>query len=471
MAGYFEEGENKIRPGSYFNVNTTDKLDIEIINGVTVVIFRSSFGPLGYAVEFDPEEDYKKLYGTEGTTDAIDQAIKGGAKKIIACRLGDGGTKSFVYLENSDGEKIATLSTTSAGSKSFTVSIREKLTDSTKKECIIYTGTKIFETFEFGAGSDEMKFLSDEISASSINFVLEPEEGKEKELLANVLQKEFEGGTDPAVTVDSYSDAFEQVESFKFNTICLDTEDPEIHLMLDTFLERLYKSGSLAQAVIAEKTNIGINTRINKSAQYNDEKIVYLLNSKVKLKDGSVIEGYQTAARIAGMVGSVPCNQSLTHTIISDFVELGERMTDVQIKKAILNGCFVLSTNSKNKVWIEYAITTLVDREEHPNLDNGWKKIRRTKTRFELLRRCNDVTDSLVGKVDNDENGRKTIMSQIMDVCASMVTEGKLKSYSVSESKKYIADGDSCWFDIDIVDKDSAEHIYSFFNFKFSTRV
>ena len=97
------------------------------------------------------------------------------------------------------------------------------------------------------------------------------------------------------------------------------------------------------------------------------------------------------------------------------------------------------------------------------------KKIRRVKTRFELIRRCNEATDELVGKVDNDSDGRKTILGQLIGVGQDMIAEGKLVSFGASENTSYEADRDSCWFTVDVVDKDSAEHIYSFFRFQFST--
>ena len=72
--------------------------------------------------------------------------------------------------------------------------------------------------------------------------------------------------------------------------------------------------------------------------------------------------------------------------------------------------------------------------------------------------------------MDNDTNGRLTITGQLIDVCYRMVKEQKIISYNVTENKDYPADGDSAWFDIDVVDKDSAEHIYTSFGFQFSTR-
>ena len=103
--------------------------------------------------------------------------------------------------------------------------------------------------------------------------------------------------------------------------------------------------------------------------------------------------------------------------------------------------------------------------------DDGWKKIRRTKTRYELLYRGNQAADVLAGKVDNDTNGRMTIMAAIQKVGNVMIAEGKLNACTVSLSSKIVSDGDTCGFDIDVIDKDSAEHIYLIYYFQFSTNV
>lgn len=112
-------------------------------------------------------------------------------------------------------------------------------------------------------------------------------------------------------------------------------------------------------------------------------------------------------------------------------------------------------------------INTLITPAD--NQDDGWKKIRRVKTRFELIRRMNAAADALVGKVDNDKDGRSTVVSQLQAIGDNMIAEGKLTAITVSESTVNVADGDSAWFDIDVVDKDSMEHIYLSYRFQFST--
>ncbi len=468
MAGTFMVGEQKVRPGSYFNIQKKEKNPVPgIINGVTAVIFKADFGPLGTCVELNVEngDSYEAVYGTGLTTDAIREAVSGGAKTIIACRVGNGGSRSEISLKDADDADAVKITTLYPGDKEFTVSIREKLTDASLKECIIYTGTKEFEKVEFASGDGEAEAL-EEAFASSKRFEVKAVEDNKRAVLTNVTQEAFTAGTNPTVTTDDYSNAFALVEAYEFNTICVDTEDTAVHLLLAEFLDRIFDAGSLAQAVVAEKHTVELEARQRHAAEFNDEKMNYVLNAYIR-EQGTEIDGYQTAARVAGMIGACESNVSLTHAVVSGITEILERLTNTQIVVAERMGCIVFTYNSAKQVWIDSAINTLVTPAE--NQDEGWKKIRRVKTRFELIRRISNVTESLVGKVDNDGNGRSTVISQIQAIGDAMVAESKLASCKVAESALYTADVDSAWFDVDVIDKDSMEHIYLTFKFQFST--
>ena len=466
MAGTFILGETKVRPGSYFNIQKKGgNSTTGVMNGITAVIFKADFGPLNTAVELSAEDGYEQTFGTGLTTDAIREAIAGGAKTIIACRVGNGGTQGTISLKDADGADALSITAKYPGDKDFMVTIREKLSDSALKECIFYAGTTEFEKVEFASGEGEAKALADAL-ASSKNFKAEVAEGKETAILAVVSQSVFTKGTNPEVTTGDYSNAFVQVEPYEFNTICLDTEDPEIHLLLQSFVNRIFDAGSLAQAVVAEKHTVDLEVRQQHAAAFNDEKMNYVLNARID-EQGTEIDGYQTAARIAGMIGAASSNSSLTHTVVNGFTDILEKLTNTEIIAAEKRGCIVLTYNKAKQVWIDNAINTLITPAD--NQDDGWKKIRRVKTRFELIRRVNNTTDDLVGKVDNDNNGRATVISQIQGVGDSMREEGKLVYCAVTESAAYTADGDSAWFDIDVIDKDSMEHIYLTFLFRFST--
>lgn len=466
MAETYIVGETKVRPGAYFNIQKSgNNAAASVISGVTAVIFRSDFGPLNEAVELSAEDGYADTFGDGGTTDAIQEAINGGAKTIIACRAGNGGTQATITLNSKDGEAAVTLTAKYPGKKAFTATIREKLSDSTVKECIIFADTTEFEKVEFAAGAGEAAALVAAF-ADSKKFKAEVKSGQDQSEMLNVAQSLFTAGTDPTVATSDYSNAFAQVEAYDFNTICVDTEDTAVHILLQSFMNRVFNAGILALAVVAEKHTVELETRQTHAAAFNDCNMHYVLNAHVS-EQGKEIDGYQTAARFAGLIGACASNSSLTHTVINGFTEILEKLTNSQIVAAEKMGCLVLTYNSSKQVWIDNAINTLITPAD--NQDDGWKKIRRVKTRYELIRRMNTTSDNLVGKVDNDNNGRATVISQLQAVGNSMVAEGKLTSCTVSESSVYTADGDSAWFEIAVIDKDSMEHIYLTYKFQFST--
>lgn len=469
MAGTFMAGELKIRPGAYFNIkNTGNNSANGAQDGVVAVIFKSDFGPLGVAVELNADEGYERTYGTSLTTDVMREALAGGAIRLICCRIGKGGTQANVKLKTDGESPVDAVSITAKypGTREFSVTVREKLSDDTKKECIIYSGTKEYEKVEFLAGGNEVKAL---VAAfiSSESFLVSAV-GNAEGSIASVSQTGFTAGTNPETTIEDYTNALAAVEMYSFNTICVDTEDTAVHALLSTYVDRLYNAGQLALGVVAEKKNVPLNERMDHAAAYNSEKMHYVVNASVKKSDVS-LEGYQVAARIAGMIASVPSNTSLTHSIIDGYTELEEILTSTQMERAETMGGIVLSRNANRQIWIDSAINTLVTLGD--NQDDGWKKIRRTKTRYELITRTNNQADLLIGKVDNDVNGRATIVSQVQGVINSMIQEGKLVSGTVTESTIYKADGDSSWFGIECIDKDSAEHIYLTFKFRFSTQI
>ncbi len=463
MAGYFQIGEQKIRPGSYFNVQKREENnEFGAVDGVVAVLFRSSIGPLGTVKVLEREDGYEGIYGTEGTTDAMREALYGGAQKLVACRIGSGGTNETVSLEAETGKVRITAQY--PGNAGFSVTVRQKLTDAGRKECIIYMGTKEFEKVNFTAGGNEAQALADAFSNSK-HFFAALEEGGEG-AMSDVSQSAFTPGEDPAVTNGDYSHALEEVEKYYFNTICVDTEDKGVHELVSTFLDRIYNAGRFGIGVVAEKPTLDFEERLQSAAGFDKENMVYVINSHVAAKLEE-LEGYRTAALVAGMVAACPSNQSLTHTVIHRYAEIRELFTNSQYEKAIKNGCLAFSYNTDDKVWIESANNTMIHTDE--THDEGWKKIRRVRTRYELMYRLNAQADAMVGKVDNDINGRATIAGKLQGICNAMVNEGKLVSATVAENTGYVADTDSCWFDIDVIDKDSAEHIYLFYKFGFST--
>lgn len=464
MAGYFAVGETKTRPGAYFNVQSNGSGDsYGAIDGIVAVLFKSNMGPLNKAQILEAGDGYESVYGTGGTTDAIREALYGGARQILAVRVGSGGTAAKLDITVGDNKKV-TITAKYAGAASYKATVRAKLGDSEKKECIIYLDSAEFEKVTFPADStDEVAgFVS--AFASSKNFDVTAETGAAG-VIPIASQSAFTAGTDPTTAAADYTNALKEVEKHYFNTICIDTEDTQIQALVAAFLDRIYEEGNFGMAVFAQASTVALATRVAAAAAYNSEKVVFVVNAKAQAGDLE-LGGYQIAAYVAGVIASTAANQSVTHTV-TRYTELLDALTNSEIENAEQNGCLVLSTSTDGSVWLDNGINTLVAPDaEH---DNGWKKIRRTKTRYELMFRANAAADALVGRVNNDVNGRATIASAVQAVCNAMVNEGKIQYALVEESTSNVADGDACWFDIDVIDLDSAEHIYLTYNFRFST--
>ena len=161
MAEYFQIPEvgTKVRPGSYFNVDKNgDDDSFGAIDGVVVAVFKATFGPVDKVTVLERGDDYTTIYGDGLTTDLIREVLNGGAKKVICCRLkGTGGAVASVSLAAATGKIKITAK--HPGEMPFSVTIRNRLTDKDRKECIIYTGTTEFEKVYFSAGDNEAASL------------------------------------------------------------------------------------------------------------------------------------------------------------------------------------------------------------------------------------------------------------------------------------------------------------------------
>ena len=102
-------------------------------------------------------------------------------------------------------------------------------------------------------------------------------------------------------------------------------------------------------------------------------------------------------------------------------------------------------------------------------MDAGWKKIRRTKTRFELMDRINRTHDRFVAFVNNDANGRGTVIAAAQRIINEMIAENKLVFGSyVEEDPGHPAEADEAHFLLHILDLDSLEKLYETYIFRFN---
>ena len=472
MADRYNLGETKIRPGVHYRRESGNEVNLTgYEDGIVAIAFRSNWGPLGEVVTIESPAEIATIFGDDSGSNSYTRLLRyifqGGATQIKAVRIGSGGTKAAITLKDTanTAADVVTLTAKYAGTRELSVTIKDSLSNSDERECVIYAGTTELCTVAFAKGNaGEVDALVAAINASDSAVVTASKVAAGNGLLASVTQSVFTtAGVSPTYANTDYDAAFALLEAVTWNILCVDTDASAVHTLVRTFINRANDSGLMTMAAIGEPTSVAYATRKTDAAANNSENIVYVLNG-FKIGD-TTYEGLDAAAVIAGLIAYTPSNSSLTHTAIQGANEIVGKLTNAQIVECLKSGALVFTESSSGAVWIEQGITTLVTLGDK---DAGWKKIRRTRTRFELMTRINQNCEPVIGAVDNDSNGRATVIAIGQGVINQMIAEHKLSEGTFSEDLTNPARGDSAWFICDVQDLDSLEHIYLTYRFHFA---
>ncbi len=469
MGIFFTVGEKKKRPGVYQRYENVGGVSIAgATDGIVACCIRSNWGELGKVHTFESIEAAKLALGNggeNGTVSLLTEIFTGGAKKVYCVRLGSGGTKSSIKLLDTAGTEAVTMTAKWEGDRQLSYLIRKVLGDENTKEMLVLEGTLELERITFLTGEKEIEnFLQ---AAKQSNYFIFSKTETDAAELAEVGQTDFTAGTNPGITNENYSNAFTLLEPYVFNTICIDTESVAVHTLLTAYIQKIYQNGTILPfAVIAESTSVPFETRLAHARAINSYNVIYVGGGAVDTL-GQPLEGTRAAARIAGMVASTPSNQSLTHKVVSGMTDVLEMLTNSQYEQTIDAGMLTFSTSSAGNVWIESAITTLNMPQGED--DEGWKKIKRTKIRKELMNRASVTVEPLIGNINNDDDGRATVLIAIGKLLQLMFVEGKLlEGGSIEVDKDNLPEGDSAWFNIYADDIDSLEKMYFVYKFRYS---
>jgi len=422
---------------------------------------------LGEVVYLENADAVTSIFGSEGTTDAAIEAFRGGCRRVVAYRLGRDGQKASVNLRVTEGANFVTIEAKYEGARGnkFSVSVQDSLVDDTKRELLLYEGATLRQTISFAKGSDEPQALVDAITASNSPYITAVKSAGSGGVLEAVTQQPLTGGQDPNVNGGSYSAGLSAIEAVDWNVLAVDTKDTATHAVVQTYIDRVRNEGKRVLAVVGEPTSENLADRLAHARAFNDPAIIYVANG-FKGADGVAREGYKAAARVAGMTAAAQITESLTHYVVRGATELIGALTNAEIEQAINSGALVFTMSAQKQVHIEYGINTFVTVTA--DMDAGWKKIRRVKTRDNLMDRIAATWDPLIGKINNSPDGRATLIAAAQGIINRMIAEGALLQGSIFEDPNNPPAGDSAWFVVQVDDLDSAEKVYINFQFRFA---
>ena len=492
MARLWHLGVQEVRPGTYFRTSSGDVTTVGAVNGILAVVCQSNWGPLNEVIDISPEDlnNLDNVIGTGTGKTAVRQGLLGGATMVKAIRVGSGGEKSWRTIRaksttqttrttDPDTGQVTTTTRTVAGAKSvriyakyvgarqFYCTLRKNPLNNGTKQLLIYDENfRVIDNVSFTGGGNESKKMVNAINNKSTYFTAKLLSNNKK--IDYFTQEKFGVGTNPKVNVASYTAGTEALERYYWNVIVADSHSDNVNAVLTAFVKQSYELGHLGMAVLGGLKSKSFARRLTYAASINDWRVVYVLNGWLS-NTGKTFQGYKAAARIGGMIAACETNASLTHIVVQDAVALLENLTNGQMIQAEQKGCFVLSLNDDDQVWVDNSINTLITLGN--DQDEGWKKVRRTKCRFELMTRVNRTCDKLVGRLNNDANGRATIVTAMNSVIREMIGERKLFEGSyAAEDTRYKPVGDRAYFMLVISDIDSLEHIYLDYNFSYANR-
>lgn len=456
MAQLFNAGEQKIRPGVYYRYsNNTGALQSSSVDGVNAIVAKASWGPAGKVTVHETATSLKTAYGNGDGVDAALMLFKAGARKVCMYRPEGSGGKAGSAKVGS-----ATITAKYVGARALKVKIQAKPGSTTMKECIVLEGTTQMEKVSFAASeSNECSALQTALANSAYVTCTFDSDGA-----VTVGEYTLEGGADPTVSTEDYLKGFQALEPYRYNVLSTDSVDDAVAQLMLAYVNEAEVAGKLIIGVIGDTTE-SFEDRCAKAKSYNDKNIVFM--GSAFIEETATVDGVKAVNYAAGLIAATPSNQSIVHSVISTATDLPEKLTNAQYEEAILSGMLMLSIGPDGQIWFDSGVNTLVDPAS--NEDNGWKKIKRTKVRFELMDRIDRVVAPLVGTVNCDPDGVAAVIQAGMGVINEMIAERKIAAgATMVEDPDHPYGGDSAWFLIQADDIDTLEKLYLHYQFRYS---
>lgn len=460
MAYFYTAGEKKARPGVYQRISMRGTGPTAgALNGVVAYAMAADWGPVDKVTVHESAKSIRETYGTGASVDAACELITAGATLVYIKRL-NGANGTAGTTGTADIETTVKLTAKYPSSRTITVTVKAKAGDATKKQVDVTEGTKLLETFEFAVSeTDETDAFVEAVAGSGYITA--------KKLATGLITAgEYTlTGTAPVNTAADYADAFYALEPYSYNVLTTDSIEADVFALLCAYYVEALSTGKLIMVVGGTTPKTPFEERLSKATACNSANVIYFGSSWIT-SEGTTLEGAPAIARVAGTIAATPANKGIVHSVISGATDLTETLTNYQYSEAIKHGLLLLSVGPEGQIWFDSGINTLVSPSA--DQDDGWKKIRRVKTRYELMDRIDRTIAPRVGKINCDADGIAYIIQSAKAVIKEMIAEHKLTAGDIYEDPENPHAGDSAWFIIECDDIDSLEKIYLHYQFRYS---
>lgn len=453
----FKIGELKARPGVYARIsNDGESPSVGVSPKVGLALIQANWGSVGKSqtIYSRQSEQLNRLVGTGKGAKVVKAFFNGGGAATQVIRVGNGGEVATATLGDEEGSlKVVTKYPTD---RSFSVVIRDGVMGD-EKDLFVVENERRLEEYRFEAGKDEAEKVVELLKGSAYVDALKITEGT----LPSNITIELEGGENPKVTPEDYTDAMVTGETVAWDVIYIDTSDIAILNAVNAYTERRLDQGYRVWSALGISTENSIEDRIKATQMFNSFQ-TYLVGMELEGGEG-ILSVEEVAAQVAGETARGDYRRNLTRKPMAGIVDIPEKFTPEQYDDAALAGLITFDYNRNGQVVVDYAVNTLQNEDEE--IDMGWRSLRRMRTRYELIDRIvNKVEQAIERGHDTDEDSLQHIITLGNTVILDMVNEKGLKSGRMILDPENEPEGDSAWYTFEnLVDLDGLNKVYIHF--------
>ena len=261
-------------------------------------------------------------------------------------------------------------------------------------------------------------------------------------------KRNLEGGSDGTIPDASIYDAFfTALKTIAFDVLIYDGKDATLKSTFASFVkDQSNEEGKRCQCVLSEYVA-------------DNECIISCASQSVTLDTGAVLKPEQLTWWVGGASAGANVNESLTYSCYPGAVDIEPKLTRSEQEAQIEGGNFALiSQFDKIQVLTDINSFTTFSVEK----GKAFRKNRVVRTVFGL---CNDIYKTFalyyIGAVHNDEEGRKALKAEILNLMLKYQGNRALQNVVVDDvTVNKGVDSDAVVIEINCQPVDSIEKIY-----------
>jgi len=472
---------NATRPGVYLNFIGAAQAAVQVgAQGTVAIPVTADWGLLNGITDVVNEGQINDAFGTGGNASLlVAQALRGGASKVRAYRIGVSGTAAKASLTLNDGvaaaANVLTAKYEGARANGFTIKVAVNAVDAAKKDVSIIEAGNTLEIFTVATNDELTNQISGSVSGiNASRYVTATTSGASGRTLANITGTLMTGGNSgTSVTTTEYGNALTALEVYDWNLLVPgDTTNTSIQTTVRTYIDRIRSEGHKAMAVMGGQSVAGfssasftteLNTMITNAQSTSTgqhEAVVMVFPGIVDELSNVSLSGAQSAARVAGMIAKNGFTGSITKED-TGAAGVTYRMVNADVKRALQGGLLVFTVDG-DVTRVESGINTLTTFSTAKPRD--FRKIRLIRANDAVAETISDSLASFViGEVNNDSVGQNFVLNMLTESLSVFRQAGAIESgFTVAPdtARNITADPDEFFAIVAYTPIDSIEKIF-----------